>query len=263
MADVRAGEVRTNEMVTPEQLHQFRDQGFFITEPLFDDATLDALIAECERVRAATEERLSSSDREGINLRGKRYFLAKLHEQSDLCREVCARGPLVPMAVDLLGPEVRLYWNQAVIKPPRQGASFAWHQDTGYVPIEPEEYLTCWLALDDTTLENGCIRVIPGSHHWGLQPHRRDETIGDMVGYEGPDEGLPVPIRRGQAIMFSSLTLHCSGPNTSNGSRRAYVIQYCPTHAVNPRSGEPWGDDLVVASEGKPLFPPLGTSNEP
>src|SRR5262249_40791321 len=191
----------------------------------------------------------------GINLQGKRYFLAKLHEQSDLCRQACTSRALVEMAVALLGPEVRLYWNQAVIKPPRHGASFAWHQDTGYVPIEPQEYLTCWLALDDTTLENGCIRVIPGSHQWGLQPHRRDAAVGDMVGYEGPDEGIPVPLRRGQAAVFSSLLLHCSGPNTSGGPRRAYVIQYAPTHAINPRSGEPWGDCYPVATRGKPILP--------
>src|SRR4051794_31089512 len=122
-------------MISDEQREAFLDRGFFITEPLFDDAVLDAGVAECERVRAETDARLEGTRREGINLHGKRYFLAKLHEQSDLCRKLCVSAPLVGMAVDLLGPEVRLYWNQAVIKPPRQGASFAWHQDTGYVPI--------------------------------------------------------------------------------------------------------------------------------
>jgi phytanoyl-CoA hydroxylase len=240
-------------VITPEQREQFREQGFFITKPLFDDATLDAVIRECERVRAETDAHLADAGREGISLHGKRYFLARLHEQSELCRAMCTDRALVEMAIDLLGPDVRLYWNQAVIKPPQRGASFAWHQDTGYVPIEPQEYLTCWLALDDTTLENGCIRVIPGSHRWGLQPHRRDPEIGDMVGYEGPEEGVPVPIRRGQVIAFSSLLLHCSGPNTSDGSRRAYVIQYAPTHAVNPRSGKSWGDNVPVAEKGQPI----------
>jgi ectoine hydroxylase-related dioxygenase (phytanoyl-CoA dioxygenase family) len=96
--------------------------------------------------------------------------------------------------------------------------------------------------------------VIPGSHHWGLQPHHRDETLGDMVGYTGPEKGVPVSLKRGQAAIFSSLLLHSSGPNTTDGSRRAYVIQYAPTHAVNPRSGEPWGDCLPIAKGGRPLF---------
>jgi phytanoyl-CoA hydroxylase len=245
-----------SQVVTQEQQAQFRQQGFFITEPLFDDATLDATIAEVDRIREETEAAMAGSgtDRAGINLRGKRYFLGQLHEKSAVCRRVCTDPTLVRLAVDLLGPDVRLYWNQAVIKPPHQGASFAWHQDTGYVPIEPQEYLTCWLALDDTTLENGCIRVIPGSHHWGLQPHRRDDSVGDMVGYDGPDAGIAVPIKRGQIVAFSSLLLHSSGPNVSTGPRRAYVIQYSPTHAVNPRSGEPWGDNFPVARHGEPIY---------
>ncbi len=60
-------------------------------------------------------------------------------------------------------------------------------------------------------------------------------------------------MKRGQVVAFSSLTLHCSGPNLSAHNRRAYVIQYCPQHAVNPRTGEPWGDNYPVARGGQPL----------
>jgi phytanoyl-CoA hydroxylase len=240
-------------MRSADELQQFRDVGYLVTPPLFDGETLEGLGRECERLRQEMDARMAGSDREGITLRGRRYFLARLHEQSDLCRRACTHPGLVGSAIQVLGPDVRLYWNQMVIKPPRTGAAFAWHQDTGYVPIVPQEYLTCWLALDDTNEENGCIRVIPGSHHWGLQEHRRDETVGDMVGYTGPEEGVPVPLKRGQAALFSSLLLHSSGPNRSDGWRRGYVIQYCPTHAINPRTGEPWGDSLEVARNGQPI----------
>ena len=241
---------------TEEQKALFREQGFFVTAPLFDEATLDALNAECERIRAETDARLQGSGSSGITHRGRRYFLPHLHDRSALCREVVTSPVLVEIAVALLGPDVRLYCNQVVLKPARQGAAFAWHQDTGYVPIEPQEYLTCWLALDDTTLANGCIRVIPGSNRWGLQPHRRDEAMGDLIGYEGPDEGIPVPLKRGQVAAFSSLTLHCSGPNTTDHPRRAYVVQYAPSQSVNPQTGERWGDNLEVAADG--LLLPTG-----
>jgi len=233
---------------------RFREAGFFVTPPLFGPETLAGLLAECDRVRAAKDAALGAA-REGITLAGRRYFLPGLHRESDLCRRVCTESPLVDLAIALLGPEVRLYWNQAVLKPAGRGAGFAWHQDTGYVPIEPQEYLTCWLALEDATLENGCVRVLPGSHHWGLQPHRRDEALGDQVGYTGPEEGLPVPVAAGQVIAFSSLLLHSSGPNVSGRDRGAYVVQYCPTHAVRPDTGERWGDDLPVAAAGRPLRP--------
>lgn len=238
-----------------EQRAAFVEQGFFITEPLFDAAALDEIAAEFERIRAEEDAALGEGGSRGITHRGRRYFLAGLHRRSKACHRLVTSRTLTELAVALLGPDVRLYWNQAVIKPPHHGAAFAWHQDTGYVPIEPKEYLTCWLAVDETTVENGCIRVLPGSHRWGLQPHRRDETLGDLVGYSGPETGVPVPLKRGQAAIFSSLLLHSSGPNTTDRPRRAYVVQYAPTHAVNPRTGEPWGDCLPVARNGVLLFP--------
>jgi hypothetical protein len=237
---------------TPEQVAQFRAQGFFITEPLFSPAELDAVVADFDRLRAALDEKMEGQS-SGITHKGTRYFIPKLHEQSEPCRRMVTGAPLVELAVALMGPEVRLYWNQAVIKPPKQGGSFAWHQDTGYVPMEPQEYLTCWLALDDSTLDNGCIWVIPGSHKWGLQPHDRDPELNDKVGYRGPEQGIAVPIKRGQVIAFSSLCLHRSGPNTSEGSRRAYVIQYCKMEAINPETGQPWGDLVPVARAGRVL----------
>jgi ectoine hydroxylase-related dioxygenase (phytanoyl-CoA dioxygenase family) len=238
---------------TAEQRASFDEQGYFIAEPLFEVEALDQLAMEFDRIRAEEDAALAEGGRRGITHRGSRYFLAGLHNRSECCRRVVTDRGLIELAVALLGPEVRLYWNQAVIKAPRHGAAFAWHQDTGYVPIEPQQYLTCWLAVDEATVENGCIWVIPGSHRWGLQPHRRDETLGDLVGYEGPESGIPVPLRRGQAAIFSSMLLHSSGPNVTDHPRRAYVIQYAPTHAVNPRSGEPWGDRLPVAQGGVPL----------
>jgi hypothetical protein len=128
---------------TAEQIQQFHDQGFFVTEPLLGPGELDAMVAACQRALAKTEAELEAQGgHRAITHKGTRYFIAKLHEQSEICRRFVTRGPLVEMATTVLGPEVRLYWNQAVIKPARQGASFAWHQDTGYVPTDPPEYLT-------------------------------------------------------------------------------------------------------------------------
>jgi ectoine hydroxylase-related dioxygenase (phytanoyl-CoA dioxygenase family) len=79
--------------------------------------------------------------------------------------------------------------------------------------------------------------------------------MGDKVGYSGPEPGIPVPVRRGQVVVFSSLLLHRSGANTTESPRRAYVIQYCQTEAINPDTGLPWGDLLLVASRGQVLRP--------
>ena len=95
--------------------------------------------------------------------------------------------------------DVRLYWEQAVAKPAQARTVLPWHQDNGYTPLEPEEYVTCWLALDDAELDNGCLWVIPGSHRNGTQPHHNDDRHGPFrVGHDGPDtDGVAVPVRRG------------------------------------------------------------------
>src|SRR6202034_175456 len=69
-------------------------------------------------------------------------------------------------------PILRLYWDQAVYKKPEYPKPFPWHQDNGYTYIEPQAYLTCWVALNDATLDNGCPWVIPGGHLRGTLAHR-------------------------------------------------------------------------------------------
>ena len=73
---------------------------------------------------------------------------------------------------DLIGPNARLYWDMAVYKKPDTIAQFPWHQDNGYTFVDPQQYLTCWVALSDATLENGCPWVLPGAHKQGTLAHR-------------------------------------------------------------------------------------------
>jgi len=105
-----------------------------------------------------------------------------------------------------------------------------WHQDNGYTFIEPQAYVTCWIALDDATPENGCISVMPGMHRTGTLAHRNTpigfECWGDF------DRAVDLPIRAGDVAVFSSLTPHATRINTTDEVRRAYIVQYCPDGAV-------------------------------
>lgn len=233
-----------------EQVDRFTSEGFFITDPMLDLELLDEIAHDFDSAREVMDRELDEK-RSGLTTRGQRYFIPRMHQASEACKRLVTDAQLTGIAVDIVGPNVRLYWNQAVIKPAETGASFAWHQDSGYGVLEPLEYLTFWIPLDDATLENGCIWVIPGSHKRGLLQHIVDEDMGDEVGYRGQEEGIPVPVKRGQVVGFSSLMLHRSGPNTTEAPRRAYVVQYCTTETVSVETGEPWGDGLVVARGGR------------
>ena len=105
---------------------------------------------------------------EGISRAGEIAFTAFLAEQDENIRAFVKRPEFVAIAVQMLGPDIDLYWNQSVFKGPEGTKEFPWHQDDGYTPVEPSPYLTLWLAVNDATEENGCISVLPGSHKQGI-----------------------------------------------------------------------------------------------
>jgi len=138
---------------------------------------------------------------------------------------------------DLIGPDVRLYWDQAVYKKPGTRSDFPWHQDNGYTFVEPQAYLTCWVALTDATETNGCPRVVPGLHRGGTLAHRPTD-LGLVCFDEPPRAPIAAPARAGGIVVFSSLTPHATGPNPTGETRRAYILQYAPDGATTLRPGE-------------------------
>jgi len=236
---------------SPEQIDQFRNDGFFLSGQILDHTQLDEIATDFERLRAEEDASVrAAGERRGISMEG-RNFIPHIDEKSETGRRLCVSADLVELAIALIAPDIRLCWNQAVTKAPRSGASFSWHQDSGYHHIDPLEYLTVWVPLENSTIENGTIYVIPGSQKWGLQGHIVDPDTGDKVGYRGPEEGIPVEVKKGEAAVFSSMCLHRSGPNTTDKPRHAYVVQYSPIDAVDPETGERWGGLLEVARKGR------------
>ena len=136
-------------------------------------------------------------------------------------------------ASQLLGNKsVRFWHDQLFCKPAKHGGVVAWHQDYSYwTRTQPMQHLTCWVALDDATIDNGCIHYIPRSHRWGLLD--KPELAGDMEGInaylnqqqkEEFSQKVPVELTRGYATFHHPLTVHGSYKNFSDRSRRAFVL---------------------------------------
>jgi phytanoyl-CoA hydroxylase len=232
----------------PEQRDAFREQGFFSLGKPFSPAELAELGTEYDRL-------LGRAQKIGEPGRTPFDYLPLLQLQSPLLRRYATSRALVEPLLDLLGPDVRLYWDQAVAKPPGATSDTPWHQDNGYGAVEPAEYVTTTLALDAMTRANGCLWIQPGSQRRGPSPHR--DTGGFFqVGYEGADPGLPCELEAGEVLVFSSLTLHRAGPNPTRGWRRSWVIQFIPAAAVNGETGRVFDDRLRVARGGRVLDEP-------
>jgi len=149
------------------------------------------------------------------------------------------------IARQLIGDDVGLDYDQFLAKRPgKTGAVFAWHQDMAYWPKRTPDTrtVTCSLALDDADLENGCLRVVPGSHRGRLRNHRplaqdlaqrgesegrtREDAHAQIADLEPDDEVVYLPVRRGDITLHNEMIVHGSGGNTSQRWRRTYVIAY-------------------------------------
>lgn len=167
----------------------------------------------------------------------------------------------VMAASQLLGDKpVRFWHDQLFYKPAKKGGVVAWHQDYSYwTRTKPIAHITCWTALDDATLENGCLHYIAGSQNWGLLP--KPVIAGELHGikdflndeqkkkFEHP---RPTPVKAGEAIFHHSLTLHGSGENKSEKPRRAFVINAFADGVLSD-SNEPMLDGVPVVQKGEKM----------
>jgi ectoine hydroxylase-related dioxygenase (phytanoyl-CoA dioxygenase family) len=229
--------------VTPEQARAYDEQGFFVLEDAVDPTTIAALDAEIEPFDREVLEFLHTQPDGRFSIAGVDTVSIAVHvaPRSSVLADFCASPRFADLGHDLIGPDVRLYWEQAVYKQPHGTEPVLWHQDNGYTYVEPQAYLTCWVALTDATLENGCVWVLPGVHRGGTVAHR-DTPIGFQC-CEDPDGAVAVPVKAGSIVVFSSLTPHATDRNTTDAVRKAYILQYAPDGAValqgDPANGSP------------------------
>lgn len=232
-------------------IEAFRRDGFTVVADLFTEE-------ECERIADAIEA-ASFELALGEQADGPLSYRPMMHLASDELVAVATDPRWQAVVGPVIGGDARLYWEQAVAKPPQARTELPWHQDNGYTPLVPEEYLTCWLALDDADVDNGCLWVIPGSHGEGTRPHHNDGAGGPFrIGHDGSaEDGTPVPVRRGSVLAFSSLLMHRSGPNVTDQRRLAWIIQYCGADARSALSDRVLDDRLRCSVDGNWLDEPV------
>ena len=152
--------------------------------------------------------------------------------------DLTRRPALVDVAEGLFGPDLMCCTTAFRIKEPNSDAFAGWHQDSMYIKIRP--ILGIWLGFTAATAENGCLRVMPGSHKWPLLPHRDADgtasflTRGQYITAAFDDSAaVDMKLRPGEAGIFHINLVHSSNPNRSDDRRIGFLPGYCPTAAVN------------------------------
>jgi ectoine hydroxylase-related dioxygenase (phytanoyl-CoA dioxygenase family) len=251
-------------VVSEQHARAYDERGFFVLEDALDAETVRALDAEIAPFDARALEFLRGQPGGRFSLAGVDTVSIAVHlvKHSPALRAFCTSPLLADLCHDLVGPDTRLYWDQAVYKQPHGAEPVLWHQDNGYTYVEPQAYLTCWVALTDATLDNGCVWVLPDAHRAGTLAHR-STPIGFQCA-EDPEGAMPVPVRAGSVVVFSSLTPHATGHNVTAEVRKAYIVQFAPDGAValrgDPDAGpgrpEPQDDpdrQFFVIRDGQPV----------
>jgi phytanoyl-CoA hydroxylase len=219
-----------SEPLTAGELRHYREQGYVHLGRVMDDATLGALRDEEARFR-------------GEAARESTIFISQLLHYSEPLRKYMSTGPQVKLASQLVGsPNIALWFNQYVTKLPdvASGKSeFPWHQDNGYVAINPATNVTIWVALDDVDERNGCVWVMPESHKQGLLSHKAKNTDSWHLTLDVNGDGIPAKLKAGEAIAFTGLTLHRSKLNHTDRPRRAFFMEYADVASTFTRGEQP------------------------
>ena len=226
--------------ISDQQATDYDELGYFVMPSVFDAAQLAELDRALEPGERLVRELLGQLPDGRLSVAGldTQTVAPNMVGSSPVLRDVCADPTLLGICADVLGPDVRLYWEQAVYKQPHSAEPVLWHQDNGYTWVEPQSYLTCWIAITDATPDNGCVSVVPGAHRDGTLAHHStpigQECWGDW------ELALDVPVDAGDVVVFSSLTPHATRRNATDEVRKAYIVQYVPDGAV-ARDGDPAG----------------------
>ena len=175
---------------------------------------------------------------------------------------LCTDPRLIDVIEPFLGPDIALFAAHYISKPPGDGQAVLWHQDGNYWPLEPMEVITIWLAVDDSTPENGCMRVVPGSHReQKLYRHRVSE--GDNVLRSELDlkvdetRAADVIVPAGGVSLHDPYLIHGSKANLSDRRRCGLTLRYIPTTTRIKRENFPAYLCRGKAVDGVNCYPPL------
>lgn len=249
-----------------EQVAFFDEHGYVATEePVLTDAEVDALRTALDEVLAGSSpgrpELLRNLAGGGLDSDAVVVQIVNIWQSHPAYRAHIERPDIVGMVLQLCPTQtLRVWHDQIQYKPPTVGTATRWHQDFPAWPVlTPADLVTAWVALDDATLANGCLRFVPGSHRWGV--HKGLGISEDFSPRYGPGQlppgaevrPVPVEVPKGGVSFHHCLTWHGSAPNPTVTHRRAIAVHYMPGHTRYVAAGRHVMQPRITIADGEVL----------
>jgi ectoine hydroxylase-related dioxygenase (phytanoyl-CoA dioxygenase family) len=245
--------------LSPDEITLYQQQGYVIPayqlEPQVLSRTQEALDNLIRNNPGVRPEKLVSAHIEGPNKEGvigSRAFL-----------DLAMHKPIVDLVEQVIGPDIVLWGCHVFCKPAQEGFETPWHQDGHYWPIRPLATCTVWVALEPSTRENGCLRVIPGSQagqhlHPHLHEDRTDLTLNQRMADGAFDEAdaADLELQPGQMSMHDVYMIHGAKANTSGQRRTGVALRYMPASSMFDRNLKPMDGQtgVPVSFATRPLW---------
>jgi phytanoyl-CoA hydroxylase len=234
--------------LTQDEIDRFDDQGFLYREGVLTALEVKALHqrledignevvpfpAEYVQIEPLVENGRLAEDPVRFNNVRKVWNLTRYDE---LFKEYARHPAILDVVHSLIGPDLKIYVDQTLCKPPRVGSAKPPHQDSAYwTNIDPPSLVICWMALDDATEENGCMRFIPGSYKLGVIEHKHLEDFRVEDGKVDYEREVAVPLKAGGCSFHHSLAMHRTDANTSPDRRIGLTVAYMSarSHYIGP-----------------------------
>ena len=223
-------------MLSEQQKQFYQENGYLVLKNVFASEETEAMREEIEAIGQRTKD-AATSKLAGTGWGGKwrenmegggASALLSIHDMqfhSALFTRMLLDDRITEPVADLIGPNVQLHHTKMHWKPPEKGTPFPMHQDYHYFPHEGNSMLAYIVHVDDSTVENGCLCLYPGSHKQGIIPHAPDGLY--LSPQEYPlEKAMPSPANAGDVLIFSYLTIHGSGVNRTASTRRIMLFQF-------------------------------------
>lgn len=218
--------------LSPQQLRQFRTQGFVKVEGFYSAAEIEAMRLEIQRfkrvglLRNVVPGAPEGKPKDGlVNLQ-----LCPMYNHSDLYRALPFDPKVVPVVSQLIGDPVILHLDQVFVKPGRHGSGTSWHQDNAYFKIaQPMLGTAMWIAVHDATVANGTLEVIPGAFDQEFE-HVKDPLSDHHIRMYPPEalekQAVPIEMKAGGVVFFCYGTPHCTRGNNTDRERAGVAYHF-------------------------------------